>query len=47
MAQPTYPSKPAAPRWRVERSERGSPGEFDWLENASAEELEAFIEAEP
>ena len=32
---------------RVERSERGSPGEFDWLENASADELKAFIEAEP
>ena len=32
---------------RVERSERGSPGEFDWLENTSADELKAFIEAEP
>jgi hypothetical protein len=29
---------------RVERSERGTPGEFDWIENASAEELLAFIE---
>jgi hypothetical protein len=28
---------------RVERSERGAPGEFDWIENASAEELQAFI----
>src|SRR5262249_18417841 len=28
---------------RVERSERGAPGEFDWIENASAEELLAFI----
>ena len=32
---------------RVERCERGSPGEFDWIENASAGELEAFIEGEP
>jgi hypothetical protein len=29
---------------RIERSERGTPGEFDWIENASAEELLAFIE---
>jgi hypothetical protein len=28
---------------RVERAERGGPGEFDWLENMSAEELRAFI----
>jgi hypothetical protein len=28
---------------RIERSERGAPGEFDWIENASAEELRAFI----
>ena len=28
---------------RIERSERGAPGEFDWIENASAEELLAFI----
>jgi len=32
---------------RVERCERGSPGEFDWIENASVGELEAFIEGEP
>jgi hypothetical protein len=28
---------------RIERSERGAPGKFDWIENASAEELERFI----
>ena len=31
---------------RVERSERGAPGDFAWIENASAEELERFIEGE-
>jgi hypothetical protein len=31
----------------VERRESGAPGEFDWLENASADELKAFIEGEP
>jgi phage terminase small subunit len=29
---------------RIERSERGAPGEFDWLETASAQQLVAFIE---
>ena len=28
---------------RIERSERGAPGEFAWIENASAEELRAFL----
>jgi hypothetical protein len=28
---------------RVERCERDSPGEFDWIENATAEQLEVFI----
>jgi hypothetical protein len=28
---------------RVERSERDSPGEFDRIENAIAEQLEVFI----
>ena len=28
---------------RVERRESGAPGDFDWIENASAEELQAFI----
>jgi phage terminase small subunit len=32
---------------RIERRESGSPGEFEWIENASAEELERFIEGEP
>ena len=32
---------------RVERSERGSPGDFEWIENASAEELQALIDGEP
>jgi hypothetical protein len=27
----------------IERSERGAPGEFDWIENATAEQLEVFI----
>jgi phage terminase small subunit len=27
----------------IERSERGAPGEFEWIENASAEELGAYI----
>ena len=31
---------------RIERSERGAPGGFAWIENASAEELEAFIAGE-
>ena len=31
---------------RIERSERGVPGEFDWIENASAEELRAFLAGE-
>jgi hypothetical protein len=31
---------------RIERSERGAPGEFDWIENASAEELLAFLAGE-
>jgi hypothetical protein len=29
---------------RVERRESGAPGDFGWIENASAEELQAFIE---
>ena len=29
---------------RVERRESGAPGDFEWIENASAEELQAFIE---
>jgi hypothetical protein len=29
---------------RVERSERGAPGKFDWLEDLSADELRAFID---
>jgi hypothetical protein len=29
---------------RVERQEKGSPGEFEWLENMSAEELRAMIQ---
>lgn len=29
---------------RVERSEHGTPGEFDWLENATENELRAFVE---
>jgi hypothetical protein len=33
-------------RKRVERSERGALGEFDWIENASAEELLAFLAGE-
>jgi hypothetical protein len=28
---------------RIERSERGAPGKFDWIENATAEQLEEFI----
>jgi hypothetical protein len=28
---------------RVERAERSGPGEFDWLENLSAEELRAIL----
>ena len=28
---------------RVERRESGAPGDFEWIENASAEELQAFI----
>jgi hypothetical protein len=28
---------------RVERAERGSPGEFDWLDNLSADELRELI----
>jgi hypothetical protein len=31
---------------RVERRESGAPGDFAWIENASAEELERFIEGE-
>ena len=31
---------------RIERAERGAPGEFDWLENASEDELRAFIAGE-
>jgi hypothetical protein len=27
---------------RVERTERGAPGEFEWLEDLSADELKAF-----
>jgi len=30
---------------RIERAERGTPGEFNWIENASAAELRAFIAA--
>jgi hypothetical protein len=29
---------------RVERSERGMPGEFDWVEKLSADELEALAD---
>ena len=29
---------------RIERSERGAPGEFDWIENATAEQLEQFLQ---
>ena len=32
---------------RVERRESGAPGDFEWIENTSAEELERFIEGEP
>lgn len=28
---------------RIERAERGGPGEFDWLENLSADELREMI----
>jgi hypothetical protein len=31
---------------RVERRESGAPGDFDWIDNASAEQLEAFINGE-
>ena len=31
---------------RVERRESGAPGDFEWIENTSAEELERFIEGE-
>jgi hypothetical protein len=29
---------------RVERSKRGAPGKFDWLEDLSVDELRAFID---
>jgi hypothetical protein len=28
---------------RIERSERGTPGQFEWLEKLSLEELRAFV----
>jgi phage terminase small subunit len=31
---------------RVERSERGTPGEFNWLENLSTEQLKAYVAGE-
>ena len=30
---------------RIERSERGEPGEFDWIERASDQQLVDFIES--
>ena len=29
---------------RIERSERGGPGEFDWLEKLSDEQLKGFVD---
>ncbi len=31
---------------RIERSERGQPGEFDWLDKLSVEELRALAKGE-
>jgi hypothetical protein len=30
--------------WAIERSERGEPGEFNWMERASEQQLVEFIE---
>ena len=29
---------------RIERLERGAPGDFDWIENATTEQLEQFLQ---
>ena len=34
----------ASPGNRIERLERGAPGEFDWLERLSVEELKALAD---